>query len=579
MPPVVGIAWAIYGIVVAGLFVFSSGFTRYYQHKQESEAFATVVTVFALTLILATLALTPIDIFLVSSTVDGETGMKKKWADPDTIFWMTTTVQIVYYGCYGLIAFSSFFLIPFAYFYYEEDEGDDEALSRAQQRRQRAWGALKYTSFFIVICALLLLFGLFVKPSQRPPKLDLDWFEKLLTESNGEKSISFVVACLILLGMLVFIGYTAPGLSLLPMNMIKGRRRLEAENQDVDNRLAVNRERQRELQARYTGTSKAISARDQRELDNLDDEERILTRRLRTIQEDQSGLWQRLLKVIRPFEILIGFLLLALTWVVIASIFLTIVDKLTYSVCGKQCGYIISHPDLFNPVNVIFVKLAKYFPLDNVFMVLLIVYFFLATMSGVITLGVRFLWVALFRIRKGATMPQGLLFSTILLTLSLLALNYSLTAVVAPGYAHFGSQVYCNYTEGGQRDCTDHMDKIVPCDIYAPTEICTPTITSTLIDRIVVNTPFFGAIYYYSQWAFLVVFVLGFLVALFRRPRDNVDMESADVDAEQEDEEQRGLLDGRRRTTTTTMGASASGTSGNESNQGQQQQQQQQQYV
>ena len=75
-------------------------------------------------------------------------------------------------------------------------------------------------------------------------------------------------------------------------------------------------------------------------------------------------------------------------------------------------------------------------------MVLLIVYFFLATMSGVITLGVRFLWVALFRIRKGATMPQGLLFSTILLTLSLLALNYSLTAVVAPGYAHFGSQVY-----------------------------------------------------------------------------------------------------------------------------------------
>ena len=123
-------------------------------------------------------------------------------------------------------------------------------------------------------------------------------------------------------------------------------------------------------------------------------------------------------------------------------IYIYSVDKLTYSVCGKQCGYIISHPDLFNPINFIFVQLSNVFPLDYVFMVLLIVYFFLATMSGVITLGVRFLWVALFRIRKGATMPQGLLFSTILLTLSLLALNYSLTAVVAPGYAHFGSQVY-----------------------------------------------------------------------------------------------------------------------------------------
>ncbi|KAI9258776.1 hypothetical protein BDA99DRAFT_514103 [Phascolomyces articulosus] len=547
MPNVVGFAWAIYGIVVVGLFVFSTGFTRYYQHKHESESFATVVTILGLTLILATLALTPIDIFLVSSTVDSLTGLKKSWADKDTIDWMTTTVQFVYYGCYGLVALFSFFMIPFAYFYYEEYDGDDEE----QTWHDRVWGALKYTSFFVVISLLLFLFGLFVKPSSRPPKLDLDWLEKLLTESNGEKSISFVVACLIVLGMLVFIGYTAPGLALLPMNMIKGRRRLEAENEDVDNRLAVNRERQREIQSRYTGTNKPISARDQRELDNLDDEERILTRRLRTIQEDQSGLWQRIIKVFRPFEILIGFLLLALTLVVIASIFLTIVDKLTYSVCGKRCGYIISHPDLFNPINFIFVKLSAWFPLDYVFMVLLIVYFFLATMSGIITLGVRFLWVALFRIRKGATMPQGLLFTTILLTLSLLALNYSLTAVVAPGYAHFGSQVYCNYTEGGLRDCSEHMDKIVPCDIYAPTEICTPTITSTLIDRIVVNTPFFGAVYYYSQWAFLVIFILGFIVALFRRPRDNVDMESADVDADQE-EEQSGLLE---RTTRRTYGS------------------------
>ena len=58
------------------------------------------------------------------------------------------------------------------------------------------------------------------------------------------------------------------------MNMIKGRRRIESENEDVDNRLAVNRERQREIQSRYTGTNKPINTRDERELDNLDDEER-----------------------------------------------------------------------------------------------------------------------------------------------------------------------------------------------------------------------------------------------------------------------------------------------------------------
>lgn len=52
----------------------------------------------ALALIFATVALLPIDIFLVSSTVDTHTGLKKLWADKDTIYWMTFTVQIMYYG-------------------------------------------------------------------------------------------------------------------------------------------------------------------------------------------------------------------------------------------------------------------------------------------------------------------------------------------------------------------------------------------------------------------------------------------------------------------------------------------------
>jgi LMBR1 domain-containing protein 1 len=114
----------------------------------------------------------------------------------------------------------------------------------------------------------------------------------------------------------------------------------------------------------------------------------------------------------------------------------------------------------------------------------------MATMTGIITMGVRFLWVQLYRIQKRATAPQGLMCCTILLTLSLLALNYTLTAVVAPGYSHFGSQVYvsslatkraesivisyslviqCNSTMDPIRHCSGKPDLIVPCDIYAPT--------------------------------------------------------------------------------------------------------------
>ncbi|KAI8645542.1 hypothetical protein BD408DRAFT_411600 [Parasitella parasitica] len=530
MSAVEGIAWTIYGIVAAFLFLFSVGFTRYFQNKYESELFATCITILALGLVFSTLALLPVDIFLVSSTIDQARGLKKDWATPDAIDTMTLTMSIVYYVCYGLITFFSFLLIPFAYFFYEEID-EEETVS------DRIGSALKYTSFFVVISVLLFAFGLFLKPTTKVPKIDLDWFKKLLTDSHGEKAITFVVACLVLLGMLVFIAYTAPGLSLLPISLIKGRKRIDAEGEDVENRLTATRERQRVIQSKYI--NRAMPVKDQREMEELQDQERILSRRLRGIEQDKTSVIQRLLSLLRPFEFLLGVLLLGFTLVLVVSIFLTIVDKIAFAICGSQCGYVIHHSNMFNPVNYIFINLQKVFPLDYVFMVGLILYFFLATMSGVIQIGVRFLWVTLFRIRKGSTAPQGLLVSAVLLTLSLLALNYTVTTTVAPGYAHFGSQVYCNFTNSlGNRDCTDHVEKIVHCDIYGPTEICTPTVSSTMIDRIVVNTPFFGIFFYYSQWVFLGVFIIGFVVALFRRPRNNVDADLQEL----VDEEEESLL-------------------------------------
>lgn len=62
-----------------------------------------------------------------------------------------------------------------------------------------------------------------------------------------------------------------------------------------------------------------------------------------------------------------------------------------------------------------------------------------------------------------------------------------------------------------------------------------------MIDRIAINAPFFGVVLYYAQWAFLVVYVIGLLVALFRKRQNNVDEETEDMDA---DEEQQILLRG-----------------------------------
>jgi len=75
-------------------------------------------------------------------------------------------------------------------------------------------------------------------------------------------------------------------------------------------------------------------------------------------------------------------------------------------------------------------------------MIMIILYMFWATTKGIISIGIRFLWVNLYRFRKAATPPQGLLAATMLLMLSLAGLCYTLTMSVAPDYSMFGSQKY-----------------------------------------------------------------------------------------------------------------------------------------
>lgn len=82
---------------------------------------------------------------------------------------------------------------------------------------------------------------------------------------------------------------------------MKGRRRLEDESEDVENRLIAAKERQRAIKAKYANRS--LPVKEQRELDELEDEERLLARRLRTIQQYRSSLFQKLFYIVRPFEV------------------------------------------------------------------------------------------------------------------------------------------------------------------------------------------------------------------------------------------------------------------------------------
>lgn len=359
---------------------------------------------------------------------------------------------------------------------------------------------------------------------------------------------------MILVGTVLYCFYTAPGLALLPVSLIKSAPSISAPQlaESTSSQLSQNQERQRQLEGRSEGRDGGLDPRDRRELEALVREERTLRRRERLAAEStgegRSWLirsWLKLEALFRPLKLLFGLLLLLIALVLFASMLITMVDKIKNSVCKTSCGYLLGKTKIFQPVNALLVYTARVFPIDYVIFLLLTLLFFCASVVGLATIGIRFLWVMLFRIRKGNTSPNALLMGTVLLTLMVFALNYSLAMIVAPTYATFGPQTFCDRpfsTPDLQPDCSQHRAAVKPCsertDNPAAKYVCTPTVLSTFLNRITANFPYFGVVDFYAQFAFLGIFMIVFMVTLFRVPR--LDEDQMDDDLREEEEE--GLL-------------------------------------
>lgn len=103
-------------------------------------------------------------------------------------------------------------------------------------------------------------------------------------------------------------------------------------------------------------------------------------------------------KCLRPFLFIFGIVFLLFSLLLIASVVITSVDKLMNSACGilhpaVNCGYILNSPTLFNPYDKLLSLLTPYFPLDLVVLGFAFFYVFAASLSGMIRLGIRILWI------------------------------------------------------------------------------------------------------------------------------------------------------------------------------------------
>ena len=366
--------------------------------------------------------------------------------------------------------------------------------------------------------------------------------------------MSFALGLLMTVGTVIYVLYTGAGLALLPVALIKSAPSVSAPTlaANTASQLEQNRERQRQLDGLNAGRPGGLDSRDRRELEALVREERTLIRRERLAAEssgeDRHWLikaWIKTEAVFRPIKLIGGLLFMVLALLIFTSMLITGIDKARHSICGAHCGYILANLKIFQPVNYIFVKTSKVFPVDYVLFILLVLFFFSSSVVGIATVGIRFLWITVFKIRKGHTSPQALLIATVMLTLIVLAINYSVAMIAAPQYATFGHQTFCDRTPRHpteQPDCTHSHRSIRPCSERSKNpvakEVCTPTVLSTFLNGVTIDFPFFGAVLFWAQFAFLGVYLITFVATLFKAPR--LDEEQLDRDLEEEEEE--GLL-------------------------------------
>ncbi|XP_060772461.1 lysosomal cobalamin transport escort protein LMBD1 isoform X3 [Neoarius graeffei] len=431
------LGWSIFAIVLLVILAFCWFYIRNYQSRQESEVISTITAICALAIALITSALLPVDIFLVSF-MKYQNGTYKDWAaSNETRSQIEDTILYGYYTLYAIILFCVFFWIPFVYFYYEEK---DENISKCSQAKN----AVKYTVVFVTICAALLLIGAFA-PLLPPPKQNSTQWDKLqylfkeLGSSNGVVALSFSISSLTLIGMLAVITYTAYGMSVLPLNLIKGPRSVLYERLENTEDMGEVEQQIEKLKAK-SEHGRPLSLKDRRNLQDLEAKLLMLRRRGHHLENADRNCCTKVSKVLRPFKILLGVLFILVALLFFICLFISNLDKALYS-SGMSTGLIVFGTNLTNPLNELLLALQPVFPLDYVLITVITMYFVFTSMAGIRNMGIWFFWIRLYKIRPQRTRPQALLFLCMILLLIVLHTNHMIYSL-APQYVMYGSQKY-----------------------------------------------------------------------------------------------------------------------------------------
>ncbi|NXR57268.1 LMBD1 protein, partial [Hippolais icterina] len=339
------------------------------------------------------------------------------------------------------------------------------------------------------------------------------------------------------LSMYAFFLFKAYGMSALPLNLIKGT--TSASYERLENTEDIEEVEQHLLRIKSKcRDGRPLSSRDRRTLQQLEERLRTLRRRERHLESIEKSWWTKFCEALRPLKIVWGvfFIIVALLFTV--SLFLSNLDKALHS-AGFDSGFIILGTNLTNPLNMLLPVLQRVFPLDYILITTIVMYFIFTSMAGIRNMGIWFFWTRLYKIRRGKTRPQALLFLCMILLLIVLHTSYMIYSL-APQYVMYGSQKYLV-----QVRCIFFLFKFYflhyKCTIYRSFEI----LFLFILDQCIVTRTylflhkfwFFSAAYYFGNWAFIAVFLIGLIVSCCKGKKSVIEGEVDDDDSDMSDDE------------------------------------------
>lgn len=467
----------------------------------EKNLLVTVTVALSFTLGIISILLVPVDVFILS----------EENKNPDAMMNRRDVGKLDLYINVLMLVFA-FVWIPFVYFFGEEKEEKGDFDSDSKSKFTRIFAALKRTVFFVGLLTGLFVAGLIFRPSADHEGVEENnhaWAGNNSSSSQhaGEQAALFCLAILICLGMMLWVVNGAFGLSFIPVSLIKGKKSLLETKTELRSDLTRIRQQYQAIQEKYAGSHTKITKEDQKMLSYLKKKELSLAVKnvQLDIEQEAKGFIPKMMNILRPFERVIGFGCLVFSGLIFASIAITTFDRFLNSTCGFKCGFILEKENFLNPIDWLFVKSSNYFPLDYLFFFVFVFYFFICSFYGTIRFGIVILFQKRHEIRKDGTLPNSLLITGFLTSITILALS-SQMMTLSPQYTSFGNQQYFSESHNAYKMCS--FEKIA----HHP-DACQISNVSAFFNKISLSMPILGSLIFIGNFLFLIVFAYFFVSA------------------------------------------------------------------